>query len=96
MEGDRPPPRYISMATLAEMTPWSKGAIRRMIQRGVLRRDTHFFQPSGDRGKLLFDWVAVEALIRHGDSGRSSREPAKVNVHSIQEEARSLLAGAAR
>ena len=54
---------YLSADQLAEVTPWSISAIEKMVSRGVLRRDVHYFQPFGRRTQLVFKWSAVVALI---------------------------------
>ncbi len=59
-----PTPRpYLSADQLAALTPWSVDAIRRMVQRGVLRRDVHYFQPLGRGTQLIFKWYAIVGLI---------------------------------
>lgn len=41
-------PPYLGTQELMELTPWSSDAIEKMIARGILVRNVHFFQP-GDR-----------------------------------------------
>ena len=54
---------YVSAEQLAELTPWTVDAIEKMIRRGVLVRGVHYFQPQGKRGRLVFKWSAIVALI---------------------------------
>lgn len=54
---------YLSAEQLAELTPWTPDAIEKMIRRGVLVRDVHYFQPFGKRGRLVFKWDAIVTLI---------------------------------
>lgn len=62
---------YLSAEQLAEVTPWSVDAIEKMVRRGVLKRDVHYFQPFGRRTQLVFKWSAIVTLIE-GD--RRQRE----------------------
>lgn len=84
--------RYISVAELARRTPWSVNAIRRMMQRGQFRVSVHFFRPSGPRGKVVFDFEAVERLIRQEPLGHPTEVRRSINVAAIQDEAKALLA----
>jgi hypothetical protein len=54
---------YLSAEQLSELTPWTPDGIQKMIRRGVLVRGVHYFQPFGRRGRLLFKWEAIVALI---------------------------------
>jgi hypothetical protein len=54
---------YLSAEELAAVTPWTVDAIEKMIARGVLVKDVHFFQPFGPRSQRIFKWSAIEALI---------------------------------
>jgi hypothetical protein len=54
---------YLSVEQLAERTPWSADAIRRMVTRGQLHRDVHYFQPLGRTTQLIFKWSAIVAFI---------------------------------
>jgi hypothetical protein len=38
-------------------------AIEKMVNRGVLKRGVHYFQPFGHRTQLIFRWSAIVALI---------------------------------
>lgn len=70
----RPPRAYLSAEQLGELTPWSPDAVEKMIRRGVLIRGVHYFQPFGRRGRLLFKWDAVVALIE-GRPVQSETQP---------------------
>ena len=54
---------YLSIEQLAEAGPWSVDAIGKMVKRGILRRDIHYFQPFGHRTRLIFKWRAIVMLI---------------------------------
>ena len=58
---------YLTIEQLAAVGPWSADAIEKMIKRGLLRRDVHFFQPFGPRTRLIFKWSAIVALIEGKD-----------------------------
>ena len=72
------PPPYLSAEQLAKLTPWSPAAIEKMIRRGTLKLGVHYFQPFGRRGRLVFKWEAVVALIE----GRSAPRPGRILVES--------------
>jgi hypothetical protein len=57
------PKPYLSAEELAQRTPWTLEAIEKMIRRGLLVRGRHYFQPTGQRGRLIFKWAAIVALI---------------------------------
>jgi hypothetical protein len=59
---DTPKP-YLSAEELAQRTPWTLDAIEKMIRRSILVRGRHYFQPTGQRGRLIFKWAAIIALI---------------------------------
>src|SRR5215470_907524 len=59
---------YLTTEQLAEVGPWSVDAIDKMIRRGILRREVHYFQPFGPRTQLIFKWSAIVMLIE----GRNS------------------------
>jgi hypothetical protein len=61
---------YLSAEQLAKVTPWSISAIEKMVSRGVLKRDVHYFQPFGRRTQLVFKWSAIVVLIE-GDRTES-------------------------
>lgn len=54
---------YLSAEQLAEVTPWTPDAIRRMVTRGMLQRGVHYFQPGGKGTQLIYKWSAIVALI---------------------------------
>jgi hypothetical protein len=54
---------YLSIEQLAAIGPWSVDAIEKMIRRGILRREIHYFQPFGPRTRLIFKWSAIVTLI---------------------------------
>lgn len=54
---------YLSAQQLSEVTPWSTSAIEKMVARGVLVRDVHYFQPFGHRSQLIYKFSAVAELI---------------------------------
>ncbi|MFN8544619.1 MAG: hypothetical protein U0807_10515 [Candidatus Binatia bacterium] len=62
-------PPYLSADQLAQLTPWSVQAIRRMQRRGVLRHGVHWFQPTGRGGSVLLKWAAIVELIEGGVAG---------------------------
>jgi len=59
---------------LAAVTPWSKKAIAHMVEKGVLVRGVHYFQPQGTRTQLIFKWAAIVAFIEGTADGAA--EPA--------------------
>lgn len=59
-------PPYLSAEQLAAVTPWTVDAIEKMIDRGMLVKNVHFFQPFGRRSQRIFKWAAIEALIEGG------------------------------
>jgi len=54
---------YMSATQLADVTPWTVPAIEKMITRGMLVRNVHFFQPGGRRGQRIFKWSRIVELI---------------------------------
>jgi hypothetical protein len=56
------PLEYLSIRQLAGRIPYSEGAIRNMISRGVFRLGVHFTKPNG--GRPVFHWPAVQAWAR--------------------------------
>jgi hypothetical protein len=68
------PGEYLSAAQLAAITPWSVAAIEKMMKRGILERDVHYFQPLGPRTQVIFKWSAIVALIE-GAGGATARRP---------------------
>jgi hypothetical protein len=53
----------MSATQLADVTPWTVNAIRKMVARGVLKLGVHYFQPLGRRRELVFKWSAIVAMI---------------------------------
>jgi hypothetical protein len=58
----RPAPEYLSIRQLAGRIPYSEGAIRNMISRGVFRLGVHYTKPNG--GRPVFHWPAVQEWTR--------------------------------
>ena len=82
---------YVSIAELAELTPWTDQAIRTMISRGVFREREHFFYVGR---RPVFKWAAIVGFIEQrpardrvphrrdqlklwGDPGKSATKPAR-------------------
>jgi hypothetical protein len=59
------PKPYLHREGLAALTPWSVEAIDTMVKRGMLRAGVHYFQLQR-RGRLIFKWAAIVALIERG------------------------------
>ena len=51
---------YVSIAELAELTPWTDQAIRTMISRGIFREREHFFYVGR---RPVFKWAAIVGFI---------------------------------
>jgi hypothetical protein len=85
------PKPYVSIAELARLTPWTERAIRTMVARGTLRLGTHYFQPSGRRGQLIFSWEAVVKYIREGTAGHDPSPGVGIDLDAIRAKAQSLL-----
>lgn len=51
-----PGPEYLSVRQLAEKIPYSEGAIRNLMSRGVFRLGLHYTKP---HGRPIFAWAAV-------------------------------------
>lgn len=60
---------YLGADELAALTPWSVGEIDAMVKRGVLRLGVHYFQAQ-HRGRRIYKWAAIVALIESGTGGR--------------------------
>ena len=56
------PPEYLSIRQVAERIPYSEGAIRNMMSRGVFRLGVHYTKPNG--GRPVFYWPAVQKWTR--------------------------------
>ena len=94
------PRPYLSIEQLAELTPWSVGAIDRMVRRGILLPNIHYFQ-STERGKRTFKWSAIVEFIEgnpnlHVEQAdevpapRSRRRRGPINVEQVETELRRL------
>ena len=57
-----PAPEYLSIRQLADRIPYSEGAIRNMMSRGVFRLGVHYTKPNG--GRPVFHWPAVQEWTR--------------------------------
>ena len=82
---------YLSAEQLAALTPWSVGAIEKMVSRGVLRRGVHWFQPLGRRTRLVFKWTAIVALIEGGGAADPGGRRGELDVERATEELRGML-----
>jgi hypothetical protein len=71
---------YLSAEQLAQVSPWSVQAIQKMVQRGVLTCNVHYFQPFGQRARLVFKWSAIVTLIE----GRSPDGDARKDVSVVE------------
>jgi hypothetical protein len=60
---------YLSIAQLAEVTPWTVEAINAKIKRGEFVRGVHYFQPNGRRGQVIVKWSAIVAFIEEQAAG---------------------------
>jgi hypothetical protein len=49
-----------------------------MVQRRLLHRDVHYFQPFGQRTQLVFKWSAIVALIEGRSANGDDREDGRV------------------
>ena len=67
-EGGRAKP-YLSMDELADLTPWSKDAIKKLMKRETLQRGRHWFH-FGRR--IVFKWSEIVSLIEN--EGREDRD----------------------
>jgi hypothetical protein len=57
-----PQPEYLSIRQLAGRIPYSEGAIRNMMTRGIFRLGVHYTKPNG--GRPVFHWTAVQDWAR--------------------------------
>lgn len=62
------PLEYLSIRQLAGRIPYSEGAIRNMMSRGVFRLGVHFTKPNG--GRPVFHWPAVQEWTRSQPESR--------------------------
>jgi hypothetical protein len=53
---------YLSIAELAQLTPWTDQAIRTMLSKGMLREGVQFFYVGR---RPIFKWAAIVAFIEH-------------------------------
>lgn len=63
--------QYLYISQLAEVSPWSAAAIRKMMSRGVLRQGEHYFKPGGRNARPIFSWAAIERFIEGRDESES-------------------------
>jgi hypothetical protein len=82
---------YLSAAQLAQCTPWTEDAIRRMVSRGILRRGVHVFQPLGPRSQLVFRWEAIVELIEGRAAPARPPEEEGPDVEGATEALRGLV-----
>lgn len=66
-----PAPEYLSIRQLADRIPYSEGAIRNMMSRGVFRRGVHYTKPNG--GRPIFHWRAVQEWTRSQPDPKHAR-----------------------
>lgn len=91
------PRAYLNAEQLSVLTPWSPDALRRMIERGVLRKGEHFFQPLGPRTHRLFKWSAIVEMIESNDAEpmppavERRAEPEAIDVEEATQRLRRLL-----
>ena len=57
-----PGPEYLSIRQLADCIPYSEGAIRNMMSRGVFLLGVHYTKPNG--GRPIFYWPAIQEWAR--------------------------------
>jgi hypothetical protein len=68
---------YLNAEQLAGVTPWSKKAIGHMVEKGVLVRGVHYFQPQGPRTPLIFKWSEIVRFIEDGGGARLPTAPTR-------------------
>jgi len=68
--GAAQPLEYLSIRQLASRIPYSEGAIRNMMSRGVFRLGVHYTKPNG--GRPIFYWPAVQEWTRSQPASRVS------------------------
>lgn len=66
---------YLSAEQLSELTLWTVDAIHKLVQRGILKKGVHYFQPGGRRSRLIFKWDAIVSFVEG-----SVAEPAPVEL----------------
>jgi hypothetical protein len=80
---------YLSAEQLATVTPWSVNAIWKMVGRGMLRRNVHYFRPLGRRREIVFKWSAIVALIE-GSEQTEAEQPGTRKGMDVQQAAHDL------
>ena len=80
---------YLSAEQLAAVTPWSVNGIWKMVGRGVLKRDVHYFRPLGRRREIVFKWTAIVALIEGAQSTEPEQSEARKGM-DVQQAAKEL------
>jgi hypothetical protein len=63
---------YVSIAELAQLTPWTDQAIRTMMSKGILRPGRHFFYVGR---RAIFKWSAIVAFIEQSEELEGDRVP---------------------
>jgi hypothetical protein len=63
---------YLNVEQLAAVTPWSRKAIAHMVEKGVLVRGVHYFQPQGPGTRLVFKWSAIVTFIEGSAAPRAA------------------------
>lgn len=58
-----PQGEFLTAEQLAEVSPWTEGAIDRMRSRGRFKKGVHWFQFGGPRSQILYHWPAIKRLI---------------------------------
>ena len=58
---------YLDFKTLVTRVPYCRKTIERMMARKVLLEGVHYRRPTGEHGKVLFFWSAVEACLKGKD-----------------------------
>jgi len=62
---------YLSIAELAQLTPWTDQAIRTMISRGIFREGVHYFYVGR---RPVFKWTAIVGFIERGKQPEAETE----------------------
>jgi hypothetical protein len=76
------PRPYLNPEQLAAVTPWSRKAIAHMVEKGVLVRSVHYFQPHGPRTQLIFKWSAIVQFIEGRADSRASDDKGHLDVEA--------------
>jgi hypothetical protein len=64
-------PEYLSIRQLTNRIPYSEGAIRNMMSRGVFRLGVHYNKPNA--GRPVFYWPAVQEWTRSQPDRKHTR-----------------------